>query len=229
MLSEPMTARPPGTLVCPVVVMAKSPRAGFAKTRLIPALGPQAAAVLAERLLQHTVREAACADLGPVDLCVTPDTRHPAVVACRDALGAGLSLQTEGDLGARMAAAFARWIGGAGAEAGGVLLIGTDAPAIDAAILRSAAAALQAADAVFIPAFDGGYALIGLRTTAPTLFERMTWSTSRVMADTRVRLAAAGLHHVELAPVADIDEPDDLRHLPADWLVPTLGPLVATR
>lgn len=205
--------------------MAKSPRAGFAKTRLIPALGPQAAAALAERLLQHTVREAVRAALGPVDLCVTPDTRHPAVVACRDALGAGLSLQIEGDLGARMAAALARWLGGAG----GVLLIGTDAPAIDAAMLRSAAAALQAADAVFIPAFDGGYALIGLRTTAPTLFERMTWSTSRVMADTRVRLAAAGLHHVELAPVADIDEPDDLRHLPADWLVPTLGPLVATR
>lgn len=207
--------------------MAKSPRAGFAKTRLIPALGAQGAAALAERLLQHTVREAVRAALGPVELCVTPDTRHPAVVACRDALGAGLSLQSEGDLGARMAAAFARWLGGAGA--GGVLLIGTDAPAIDAAMLRSAAAALQAADAVFIPAFDGGYALIGLRTAAPTLFERMTWSTSSVMADTRVRLAAAGLHHVELAPVADIDEPDDLRHLPADWLVPTLAPVVATR
>lgn len=205
--------------------MAKSPRAGFAKTRLIPALGAEGAAALAERLLQHTVREAARADLGPVDLCVTPDTRHPAVVACRDALGAGLSLQGEGDLGARMAAAFARWLGGAG----GVLLIGTDAPAIDAAMLRSAAAALQAADAVFIPAFDGGYALIGLRTAAPTVFERMTWSTPSVMADTRVRLAAAGLHHVELAPVADIDDPDDLRHLPADWLVPTFTAVVAAR
>lgn len=214
--SKPMNARATGLPVCPVVVLAKSPVAGFAKTRLIPALGPQGAAALAEQLLHHTVREAIHADLGPVDLCITPDTGHPAVTACRDALGASLSLQVEGDLGIRMAGAFARWLG----APGGVLLLGTDAPAIDALALRAAAAALRDTDAVFIPALDGGYALIGLRAAASALFDRMSWSTPRVMADTRLRLAAAGLRHTELPPVADIDEPDDMRHLPAGWLVP---------
>jgi glycosyltransferase A (GT-A) superfamily protein (DUF2064 family) len=38
------------------------------------------------------------------------------------------------------------------------------------------------------------------------------------MALTRERLAAAGLVHVELPAVHDIDEPADLRHLPHGWL-----------
>ena len=76
---------------------------------------------------------------------------------------------------------------------------------------------LDDADAVFVPALDGGYALIGLRCAAPTLFSGMAWSTASVMADTRERLAAAGLSHIELPPVADIDEPADLVHLPPGW------------
>jgi glycosyltransferase A (GT-A) superfamily protein (DUF2064 family) len=98
-----------------------------------------------------------------------------------------------------------------------VLLIGTDAPALDAAMLQRAALALDDADAVFVPALDGGYALVGLRQPAPSLFDGMAWSTARVMADTRQRLATAGLRHVELPPLHDIDGPADLVHLPAGW------------
>ena len=123
-----------------------------------------------------------------------------------------LSEQGTGDLGARMARAFAR-----GLPHGPVLMTGTDAPALDAAVLRNAAAALQTVDAVFVPALDGGYALIGLRQPAPALFEGVAWSTAQVMAQTRTRLAAAGLRHVELAPLPDIDEPADLVHLPPGW------------
>lgn len=210
----------------PIIVMAKAPLAGFAKTRLIPALGPVGAAALAERLLGWTLQHARSAALGPIDLCCAPDAYHPAFERQRRAGDVVLSQQGDGDLGARMARAFERWL----ELSGQALMIGTDAPALDAAVLRRAAQTLLDAeadtDAVFVPAHDGGYALIGLRysvrtaipTWLPTLFEGMTWSTGSVMHHTRERLRAAGLRHTELPAVADIDEPADLIHLPEGWL-----------
>ena len=148
---------------CPVIVMAKAPVAGFAKTRLIPALGAHGAAALAECLLERAIGHALEAQLGPVDLCCTPDMSHPALARHAAWHGMALSAQGDGDLGARMARAFDRWL----VRAGRALMTGTDAPALDAAMLVRAAAALDEADAVFIPALDGGYALIGLRRAAP--------------------------------------------------------------
>lgn len=195
-----------------VIVMAKAPVAGFAKTRLIPALGAEGAAALAARLLDAAVAQAAA--FGEMDLCCAPDTRHPAFQSHVGTPGIVLSEQGEGDLGARMARAFERHL----AQHSAALMIGTDAPSIDAAMLQRAAHALSDADAVFIPALDGGYALIGLRQPAPTLFSNMAWSTATVMAHTRERLQAAGLRHIELPAVADIDEPADLQNLSSGWL-----------
>lgn len=199
---------------CPVIVMAKAPLAGFAKTRLIPALGAPGAAALAERLLDSAVAQALAAALGPVDLCCAPDSRHAAFERLSSQPGLERTEQGEGDLGARMSRALERWL----AQADRALLIGTDAPMLDASMLQRAADALDRADAVFIPAYDGGYALVGLRCPAPSLFDGMRWSTATVMARTRERLAKADLRHTELPPVADIDEPADLIHLPTGWL-----------
>ena len=197
-----------------VIVMAKAPVRGFAKTRLVPALGADRAATLAERLLHAAVAQAVAAAIGPVDLCCAPDRAHPAFVRHAGTAGIELSDQGEGDLGARMARAFERWL----LDGRRAVMIGTDAPALDAAMLARAASALSDADAVLVPAFDGGYALIGLRRAAPSLFNDMRWSTPAVTAQTRERLAAAGLTHIELPPVADIDDADDLVHLPPGWL-----------
>ena len=197
-----------------VIVMAKAPVAGYAKTRLIPALGAEGAADLADRLLQHAVTQALAANLGPVELCCAPDHHHPAFSNLCARPGLVWADQGEGDLGARMARAFERRL----ASGGSALMIGTDAPALDAAVLRQAAEALTQTDAVFVPALDGGYALIGLRRAVPALFSAMAWSTPTVMARTRERLAAAGLRHTELPPLADIDEAADLIHLPEGFL-----------
>ena len=219
--TEPLAARvnepatmPTGDARCRIIVMAKAPLAGYAKTRLIPALGAHGAAALAERLLAHALAQAQAAALGPVELRCAPDAAHPAWR--RLAQGARLADQDEGDLGQRMARAFdAAFSDGERC----VLLVGTDAPGLTAEVLRRAAAALHGeADAVFVPALDGGYALVGLRRPAPVLFEGMTWSCGTVMQRTRERLAAAGMRHAELPPLADIDEPADLAHLPAGWL-----------
>jgi uncharacterized protein len=198
---------------CPVIVMAKAPVAGCAKTRLIPALGPAGAAALAERLLARTVEHALAAQLGAVDLCCAPDCSHPAFTRHAGCAGVALSEQGSGDLGARMVRAMDRWL----AQCERVLLIGTDAPGLVASVLQRAARALDSADVVFVPAFDGGYALVGLRRPQPQLFDDMIWSTPTVMARTRVRIAASGLTHVELAPLPDVDVPADLIHLPPEW------------
>ena len=191
---------------CQMIVFAKAPAAGFAKTRLIPALGAAGAARLAERLLDNTLAQALAAGVGPVELCCAPDAGHPAFRRHAAASGVRLALQGDGDLGERMLRSFERAL----REHDRALLIGTDVPGLDAAYLRDARDALREHDAVFGPAADGGYALVGLRRPIASLFDRMPWSTSEVMSITRERLHAARLRHVELPVLHDIDEPSDL-------------------
>lgn len=202
-----------------IALLAKAPVPGHAKTRLIPALGVARAAALAERMLRHAAAQAAAAAPAGVTLWATPDASHPAFLQLQALHGLALAVQPQGDLGTRMARAFEHAFS---TSAGPVLLMGSDCPALDAAVLRQAAAALRDQAAVFVPALDGGYALVGLRAAPPgllqALFADMAWSTPRVMADTRARLATAGVAHAELHALADIDEAADLVHLPPGWL-----------
>jgi uncharacterized protein len=204
-----------------IAVMARAPVAGQAKTRLIPALGAAGAATLAARLLAHAVAQAAGAQLGPVTLWTTPDTLHPAFVQAQQGHAVALAVQGPGDVGARMLQVFASSFANSRTP---LLLMGTDIPGLTFEVLRNAAAALQNHDAVFVPTLDGGYALVGLQAPAPSLFTHMPWSTPQVMAQTRLRLKAAGLSHHELPALRDIDEPADLQHLPLAWRAPGAGP-----
>lgn len=197
-----------------IIVFAKAPLAGLAKTRLAPALGAAGAAALAERMLRHALAQAVAANAGPVELCAAPDAAHPALREAAAACGASLAGQGPGDLGMRMHRALARQL----SHHDRALLIGTDAPSLNAVLLREAAQALTDHDAVFVPTLDGGYALVGQRRSDSRWFADMAWSHDRVMDETRVRLRAAGVRWKELAPVADIDEPADLAHLPPGWL-----------
>ncbi len=194
-----------------IVVFAKAPQPGRVKTRLIPALGAEGAAALAAGMLVHTLGVAIEAGLGEAELCASPAPDDPAWQGI--ALPAALrwSAQGEGDLGARMAGAARRVL--AGGER--VLLIGTDCPALDAGCLRAASDALDAAEAVIVPSFDGGYVLLGLRRFDPTLFADIAWSTPSVATVTRARLCALGWNHRVLPALHDIDLPEDLVHLPA--------------
>ena len=144
-----------------VAVLAKAPIAGFAKTRLIPVLGARGAAVLQERLVERAVETACAAAIGPVTLWTTPDESHPVFQSIGAHLGITLARQADGDLGERMLAAIM-------AANRCVLLIGSDCPALTSEHLRTAADVLRdRAPAVVIPAEDGGYALIGVRTPDP--------------------------------------------------------------
>ena len=91
-----------------------------------------------------------------------------------------------------------------------VLLIGTDCPALSARRLGEAAAQLDNHDAVIHPARDGGYVLLGLARTDPSLFSGIAWSTDTVAAATIARIGALGWSLFVGDTLTDIDEPADL-------------------
>jgi uncharacterized protein len=188
-------------------ILAKAPIPGFAKTRLIPALGAAGAAILQARLTERAVTTAVDAAIGPVTLWAAPDEQHASFAQLAGRFAIALARQHDGDLGARMLAALST-------PNAPALVIGTDCPALTADHLRAAADVLRAGtDAVAIPVEDGGYALIGARSPHPALFTDMRWSTPEVMAETRRRLAALRLTWCEPVTLWDVDVPADLARL----------------
>jgi hypothetical protein len=191
-----------------IAIMAKAPIPGLAKTRLIPRLGPDRAALLQRWLLQRTVATAVIADTGPVRLWCAPDAGHPDFSTCRSYGAVSLHQQPEGDLGVRMLSALQHE-----PTYNGTLVIGTDCPVLSPAVLRAAALSLTTHDAVVVPAEDGGYVLIGMRHPHLEIFRDITWSTASVMPETRRRFASLGWSVDELPALWDIDLPEDFDRL----------------
>ncbi len=194
---------------CVVQVFAKAPVAGAVKTRLAATIGAAEAARLHEAMVERTLTIAAAARrAGGVDileLWCEPDAGHPAFVAWAREHGAVLRTQQGGTLGARMAHA----LDDALQRQRRPLLVGTDCPVLRPDHLLEARAALDAHDAVFLPAEDGGYVLVGLARPL-AIFDGVPWSTDAVMASTRARLRALGATWRELGTVWDLDRPEDL-------------------
>ncbi|HXX06753.1 MAG TPA: TIGR04282 family arsenosugar biosynthesis glycosyltransferase [Pseudolabrys sp.] len=194
-----------------IAILAKAPVLGFAKTRLIPAIGAHAAAVLQERLTERAVATAISADVGPVTLWCAPDATHSTFVKLVTSKRITLKPQPHGDLGARMFAATA-------ARSGPVLVIGTDCPALTDTHLRGAASALRdGMDVILIPAEDGGFILIGTRSAQRALFTDIAWGTDTVMAQTRARIVGLRLGLAERAPLWDVDNEADLARLEREY------------
>lgn len=198
-----------------LAILAKAPIPGFAKTRLISTLGAEGAALLQDRLIRHTLATALASKLRPITLWCAPNAQHPFFAAIQGLADIGLADQPEGDLGARMAAAFA-------ASGGPLVLIGTDCPVLRAVDLDAAAEALACHDAALAPAEDGGYGLIALRRPATILFGDMPWSTDRVCAETLDRATEAGLTVAVLSSVWDVDDGPGYERLRASGLLPAL-------
>lgn len=189
-----------------VLVLGRAPVPGRTKTRLVPALGAEGAAALSATLTRRAVATARGARLGPVELWCAPGCGHPLFQGLAARGDVALRDQGPGDLGARMGEALA-------AGALPALLLGTDCPGLTPAALREAAAALTRHDAVLVPAEDGGYVLVGLARPVPEMFAGIPWGTPAVLGETRAALQAAGASWAELAPLADVDRPEDLARL----------------
>ncbi|EFL49276.1 Protein of unknown function DUF2064 [Solidesulfovibrio fructosivorans JJ]] len=192
-----------------LLVFCKAPLPGRVKTRLAAGIG-DAAALAAYRAMVANVLGAADASGLPAIVYYAPAEELP---AARELCGPDRTFraQAEGDLGARMAAAFTATL----READAAVLIGSDLPLVTGEVLTRAARELAGNDAVLGPATDGGYYALGLTRAGycPALFTDMPWSTATVAALTRARLAAAGKSLALLPELPDCDTPDDLRTL----------------
>jgi uncharacterized protein len=181
-----------------IIVFAKAPVPGAAKTRLIPALGEWGAARLHARLVRHAVRTALASGCGPVEM--HGSARH----SFFRSLKIRFCLQRGRDLGERMHHALSR--------NPGAILIGSDCPALTVADLRRAARLLRGGtEVVLAPAEDGGYALIGARRVSAEMFRGISWGTSTVYQESAKRLE--GYRWRALRTVWDVDRPGDLARL----------------
>jgi uncharacterized protein len=193
-----------------VIVFARAPTPGRAKTRLVPRLGAWGAARLHARLAQRAVSTAAKARLGPVELHAAPRTAGAFFLFCKRKFGLALREQRGADLGERMYRALARAL----RRHRAVILIGSDCPELNPRDLRQAARLLRGAcDVVLAPAEDGGYVLIGARRISPALFQGIAWGTSAVYTDTVRRLTQSGHRWRALRTMWDVDRPEDLDRL----------------
>ena len=189
-----------------LVIFARFPEPGRAKTRLIPALGPAGAARLQDAMTRRTLRSAAeVAGLADTELRHTGGDSDGRAIAHRyGRTHVRYHPQGDGGLGERLARATS--VGG-----GPIVVVGSDCPALSGDVIRAAFHRLEQHDVVLGPAADGGYYLIGLRRPAPRLFAGIDWSTDRVLAQTLAAAEQIGLTVAPLLPtLSDVDVPADL-------------------
>jgi hypothetical protein len=187
-----------------LVVMAKVPTPGAAKTRLIPALGADGAAALARAMAADVFGVARASGL-PWRVALTGDAGDPWVAT----IDAPVEAQADGDLGARLRHALRD----------GGLAIGTDAPTLSADAVRRAAERLHDDDAVWIPAADGGYVLVGAHPHALGVFDAIPWSSPDTLAASLARARLLGLRTTCGEFWYDVDVPADLAFLRAQLLL----------
>ncbi len=181
-----------------LILFTRYPVPGEAKTRLIPAIGADKAALVHQRLTERTVKTLRASG-EHIEIAYTGGTE----AQFADWLGSDLEyrVQVGGDLTAKLLAMM---------EPCPCIFLGADTPGLTVAHVTAAVAALADHDAVIGPAEDGGYYLIGLAAPMPFLFTDMAWSTDAVFPDTVERLKARGLRYAVLEMLADVDRPDDL-------------------
>jgi len=203
-----------------LILFVKHPRPGDVKTRLAQDLGVDDAASLYQAMAEHVVRETTPAAGGYERLVrFAPAEAEDAIARWLPTVARGP--QAAGDLGVRMADAFARAFG---EGAGRVVLVGTDAPGLDRVLVGQAFGALRDHDVVIGPACDGGYYLIGLAAPCEGVFEGVAWSTPAVFAQTVARARALALRTFTLPELRDVDTLDDVRR---EWK--RLAPLLEGR
>lgn len=189
-----------------LIIFVKAPKAGRVKTRLGREIGFGRAAEIFRKLTALTVAEAMSAHRTGVGVVIAVDP--PGEIRHWRRLWPGelrRAPQSRGSLGDRLVAAISE------VERGPVVVIGADAPGFRARHVRAAFKALGAHDAVFGPAPDGGFWLVGLarRRRAHALFEGVRWSTRHALRDAQKSLPTS-FRVASLVSLGDIDEAGDL-------------------
>ncbi len=194
-----------------LIVFTRLPVPGRTKTRLIPTLGEDGAAVLQDQMTRHTLDIARrwrrqAGQSAAVEVRFTGGRAQD----MRKHFGADLDYQDQGtgSLGERMHRACVDTLRSPNDQ---LVIIGSDCPEITPLTLHRAFSSLAGnADLTLGPARDGGYYLIGMSRPQPGLFHRIDWGTGRVLRQSLDAVRAAGLRITLLDERDDVDEAYDL-------------------
>lgn len=188
----------------PVCIFVKPLVGGQVKTRLIPSLGAEGAAALAEAMFQDT----------RTIVQTVPWARE--ILASTAPLPESLAsnnnevwLQGKGNLSVRLERILRRAL----SYSEMAIAIGADSPGLPLEVFEQARSRLQSADAVFGPCEDGGFYLLGLRRCPPGLLDAIAWSQQDTLLQALARLRKFGLRSSLLERWFDVDRPDDLDRL----------------
>ncbi|WP_194767384.1 TIGR04282 family arsenosugar biosynthesis glycosyltransferase [Tamlana sp. I1] len=187
-----------------VIVFVKNIKPGHVKTRLAKTIGNDAAITIYKALLNITET-------------VTKKLESDLLIAFSEHIDDNIwahsnkTVQQGGDLGERMKNAFQNGFN-KGYER--IILIGSDLPNLTANHINSGLEKLKKNTAVFGPAEDGGYYLIGLSQMQPYIFENKPWSETHLLELTLTELNKKQVPFATLDTLNDIDTIEDLIQFP---------------
>jgi len=195
-----------------LIIFAKTPILGTVKTRLIEKLGPQGSVDLHKQLTIHCIEMAVRSSRYSINLWCTPTPEHAFFEAFTSKYSLGLRQQEGANLGERMAFAIKETL-----ESNDIaIIIGSDCPMLTHRDLELIIMKLENGyEAAIIPAEDGGYVLLGLRTFSPTLFKEIEWGGNNVFKKTKAHLLTLGWKWYQHETFWDVDRPNDLEWLNA--------------
>jgi rSAM/selenodomain-associated transferase 1 len=197
-----------------LVIMAKAPRPGEVKTRLAPGLPLNAAVAFYCCLLEDTL--ALARSLGDVEvaiMCPDSDVDELARLAGNEA---SVVAQKGEGLAAGLISVFAHFTEERQRR---VIAFNSDSPHLPRSVLEDAFETLAEYDVVVGPTHDGGYYLVGAKTSHPKLFARDGMGTSSALERLLSRARALDLSLGFVDPFYDIDVSDDLTRLAAELLL----------
>jgi len=185
-----------------LIIFAKNPEKGRVKTRLAKTLGEEKALDIYRSLLDFTLRiaEGCEADKELWYSRFIPEQEK------WDKKGFQIKLQQGDDLGERMKNAFRKAFKKGYQKA---VIIGSDCAGISEELIDASYAKLEEADMVIGPSTDGGYYLLGLKECYDALFEGISWSTDKVLKQTRDAAEELGIKTALLPERNDVDNEAD--------------------
>jgi rSAM/selenodomain-associated transferase 1 len=203
-----------------LVIMAKAPRAGAVKTRLVPDISPEAATGFYSCLLADTLALArSLEDVEIAIMCPESDVSDLAQLADNQA---NVVAQKGEGLAAGLTSVFAFFTQGRRRT----IAFNADSPHLPPSVLENAFELLAAHDMVVGPTHDGGYYLIGAKESYPTLFAADGLGTRSALERLLARARTLQLSVGFADPFYDIDVVDDLSRLAAEL---RLAPIKAPR
>jgi rSAM/selenodomain-associated transferase 1 len=193
-----------------LLIFAKAPIAGHAKSRMIPLLGAEGAAQLHQLITRWMLQQLNGRGDYVTELWCASDIEHPFFQRCAREFDIKLQLQQGADLGERQHHAIISAL----YESDHVVVIGSDVLSLTVADIQYAFNVLeQGVGVVLSPAEDGGYGLIGASTIDDGLFKKVPWGSDQVYAAMVNRLQQLGIDWQPLSQVWDLDRPEDLLRL----------------